>query len=178
MCCWSLETTKLANSKQNMTDYKRLRTLVIKLHNEGKSNKDIKDAMKPFSVSKTFVIDTLTRYKIRMAEDRPHSGHPRTKCTPEVIKRVQEKVRRNPCWRQAKLALEHNMSHASMQKLLKEDLHVCSYHLRRAQVLSDATKKRRTDQAKEILNRMKTGTLINPVWSDEKHFTVQAVFSR
>ncbi len=135
------------------------------------ATRTIRDAMKPLSVSKTFMTDTLRRYKeIVMAADRPHLGHPRTKPTPEVVKRVQEKIRRNPCCRQTKLALKHNMSSASMQKLLKEDLH----HLRRAQVFSDVSKKKRTDWAKEILNQMKTGMLINPVWSD---FAVEAVFN-
>ncbi len=43
--------------------YSSLRYLFIKLHHEGKSNREIEDAMKAFFVSKTFVTDALRRSK-------------------------------------------------------------------------------------------------------------------
>ena len=58
-----------------MVDYRSLRSLVIKLHKDGKTNKEIKNVMRPFSVSKNVVTDALRRFKeVGLAKDWPRFG--------------------------------------------------------------------------------------------------------
>ncbi len=162
-----------------MSDVKALRDQVVRLDAQGKSTRDIKKAMQMFSVGKNFVTDTLRRYReFGTTGDRPRSGRPRTKRTPQVIKRVREKIRRNPRQRQTDLAREHDMARSTMQDLLRKDLNMRSYRLRPAQLLSEATKEKRRLRCKAFLDRLNAGTLPNAIFSDEKLFTVEAKFNR
>ena len=107
---------------------------------------------------------------------------PRIRSTPEkpirkkeLIKKVRERLRRNPSRSARKLAKDTSVSVSTMQRLLKDDLHVYPYKFTKRQLLSNATKKKRLDRAKVLIKRLVVGTRPQVLWTDEKLFTVQAI---
>jgi hypothetical protein len=74
-----------------------------------------------------------------------------------------------------KLAREEGVSDYTVRKIVKENLHMQSYKIRERHLISDATKQKRMERCQKLLNRLKAGTLVSPVFCDEKIFTVEAV---
>ncbi len=149
-----------------------LHSVVISLFTQGKSQSKILKALKPWNVKRLFIYRTVKRYQeTNSIEDRPHSGRPRSKRTPDVIKAIQEKIRQNPRRCQTDLAVQHDMSRQSMGRLIHEDLHMWSYHLRKVHLLSELQKVKRKDKCAKILQCLTAGTLPNLIFSDEKLFT-------
>ena len=95
--------------------------------------------------------------------------------TKELIKKVRERLRRNPSRSARKLAKGTSVSVSTMQRLLKDDLHVYPYKFTKRQLLSNATKKKRLDRAKVLIKRLVVGMWPQVLWTDEKLFTVQAI---
>ena len=92
---------------------------------------------------------------------RIRSDPERTVRTKKLIKKVREKLRRNPARSARQLAKDYSVSMSSMQRILKDDLQSYPYKFTKRHLLSKATKKKRLDRAKVLVN--------------EKLFTVQAV---
>ena len=78
--------------------------------------------------------------------------------TKELIKKVRERLRRNPSRSARKLAKDTSVSVSTMQRLLKDDLHVYPYKFTKRQLLSNATKKKRLHRAKVLIKRLVVGT--------------------
>ncbi len=74
-----------------------------------------------------------------------------------------------------KMALDTGMSAATMRRLVRKDLKMTPYCLKKRQLLSAATRDKRLAQAKVLLREVKSGTAPNIVFSDEKLFTIQQV---
>uniref|UniRef100_A0A6A7FUG0 Uncharacterized protein n=1 Tax=Hirondellea gigas TaxID=1518452 RepID=A0A6A7FUG0_9CRUS len=117
------------------------------------------------------VYNVLKRYKeTGSASDRPRSGRPRTARTPQLIKSVREKLRRNPERNIAQLAREAHVGQATMHQIVTKDLGKHSYKKVRRQLISEATKLKRLQRAKQLLT---AGTRCPIIWTDEKIFTVE-----
>ena len=107
---------------------------------------------------------------------------PKVRSTPEryvrtkkLIKKIREKLRRNPRRSTRKLAKEANVSCSTIQRVLARDLKVKPYKSTKRQLLSDATKKRRFERSKILLNKLVVGMQPQVLWTDEKLFTDQAI---
>ncbi len=74
-----------------------------------------------------------------------------------------------------KMALDTGMSAATMRRLVRKDLKMTPYHLKKRQLLSAATRHKRLARAKVLLREVKSGMAPNIVFSDEKLFTIQQV---
>ena len=61
-----------------------------------------------------------------------------------------------------------------MRRLLKNNLQLKAYKVTKRQLLSAATKKKRLERAKLLLNRLLDDTQLTILWTDEKLFTIQA----
>ena len=84
---------------------------VIALHNCRKTYSQISKLLKPLKISRMFIYRAIKHYKeLGRVEDRARSG--RLKCVrPEAaIKTVQERIRRNPLWKQKILSRKLNIS--------------------------------------------------------------------
>ena len=93
--------------------------------------------------------------------------------TPKLIKKNREKIRRNP--RRSVQKLASSVSYGTMQTVLKNDLNLLPNKIAKAQLLSQATKTKRLQRAKLLLENLRNGTQPPVLWTDEKLFTVQAV---
>ncbi|QQP41505.1 Putative dde superfamily endonuclease, partial [Caligus rogercresseyi] len=75
------------------------------------------------------------------------------------------------------MAKEENMSEGSMINLVKKDLGMTPYKKIRLQLLSEATIEKRRERGRILLNKLKSGTQGPVFYTDEKLFTVQAVYN-
>ena len=88
------------------------------------------------------------------SERKTHKRRSDTVRTDDFVAEVQEKVRDKPETSMAALAAEMGVHRSTISKTIK-DLGMKSYTLRRRQLLTDATKERRLQKAKALLNDLK-----------------------
>eukprot|EP00096_Caligus_rogercresseyi_P014161 TRINITY_DN6689_c0_g1_i1.p1 TRINITY_DN6689_c0_g1~~TRINITY_DN6689_c0_g1_i1.p1 ORF type:complete len:191 (+),score=10.84 TRINITY_DN6689_c0_g1_i1:125-697(+) len=120
----------------------------------------------------------VKRYKeTGKTSDRPRSGRVISVRTQACVKRIREKIRRNPARSLRKMDKEENMSEGSMRNLVKKDLGMTPYKKIRLQLLSEATIEKRRERGRILLNKLKSGTQGPVFYTDEKLFTVQAVYN-
>ena len=71
------------------------------------------------------------------------------------------------------IARETGISHSSIRRIVKTDLHLKSFRWREVQLLSNADKKKRLDACRRLKALMTTDKVARTWFSDEKVFTVQ-----
>ena len=82
--------------------------------------------------------------------DRKRSGRIRSRRTASVIKKVRERIRRNPRQSQNKLARDLKMSQSTAHRIIREDLSLRPYKKRKVYGLTELQKKR-FKRSKELL---------------------------
>lgn len=151
-----------------------IKNRIISLNLQGSSNSEILQALKPLNVNRWMINRTIERYhETGSTKDRPRSGRPRTVCTKDRIKRVREKIRRNPERSARRLAKEENVSATSMRRLLAKDLGLKPYRKRKIHGLSDEQKKKRLERSKLLLKRHGVRKVKKIIFSDEKLFLTE-----
>lgn len=99
------------------------RSAVIALHLGGKAQKSIVSDLKHHKINKTFVSRTIKRYKkTGGVTDKPRSGRPKSVTTKEMVRKVRERIRRNPCQSANKMATDMGASLGSISRILRKDL--------------------------------------------------------
>ncbi|CAD6190005.1 unnamed protein product [Caenorhabditis auriculariae] len=96
------------------------RTAIIDCVKNGMTNSEI---VKNLKVSRVLVFRTAQRYRrLGTSDDMQRRGRPVTVTTPEAVKAVREKIRRNPARSVRKMAKEYEMSRESMRTIVKDKL--------------------------------------------------------
>lgn len=158
---------------------KEHRQSVISLHQAGNSPAEILRSLRGLGISRKFIYRTIQRYNASESiEDRPRSGRPRSVRTPNAIKAVKARIRRNPVRHQTVMAREMAISRRSMSRILRDDLGLKAYRRRTGQFLSTQLKERRLERSKELLARYADDRHKEILFSDEKIFTVEQTFNR
>lgn len=150
----------------------RQRTAVLHLWEKGTSKRGIAKALD----IKRYIVQRI----IKSHEDdggRKPRGRPRTARTAAVTNEVRRKLRRNPERNIRKLSRDHNISPASMHRLVRKDLKLKSLKKSTAPMLTDTTKKRRLERAQQLYRLMESHG-DNVVFSDEKLFSISQAFNR
>ena len=117
-----------------------MNSAIEKLYQDGKTAPEIFKILKG-CVSRSGVFKTIKRLK------ETGSAQPRVRSTPKkpirtekLIKKIREKLRRNPARSATKLAREAHVSPSTMRRVLRDDLKVKPFKITKRQLLSDATK--------------------------------------
>src|SRR5258705_8900458 len=77
------------------------RAAVIALHLAGNAPTEILKSLKKIRITRMFIYCTIKRFtETGTVQDRPRCGRPCTVRTPEAIKAVQARIRRNPLRKQ------------------------------------------------------------------------------
>ena len=94
--------------------------------------------------------------------------------TPELIKAVRDRIRRNPVRSMREMARSFNVSEKTMRTVVKKDLKAKSRARVKRQLLTAKTKAARLERCKVLLSRLKKGAPLI-MFTDEKVFTVDKV---
>lgn len=148
-----------------------IRVSIIKKHLAGKKNSKIRDELSDQNVNMRLVQRTIKRYReFGVINDRKRTGRPRSIRTPEVIKAVRERIRRNPARSGRKLGKDFKVGKTTMKIILKQDLGLKAYKKTKIHGLTDAQKVKRYERSKLLLDWHAGDEII---FSDEKLFLLQ-----
>ena len=154
------------------------RDFIIDKFLKGETPSEILDAGKCLGLNRMLIWRTLDRFKkTGTTEDRPGRGRKRHHRKLDAIKKIREKIRRNPKRSIRKMAREHSMSYATMWRLVRNDLKMKPFKMKANQLLSAATKTKRLKRSRLLLRQLRNGRLQNIVFSDEKLFSIEANFN-
>lgn len=155
------------------------RIAVIALFKCGKSRSEIFEVLKPLKISRMFVYRAIKRYEeLGGVQDKARSGRPRTVRTPNVVKAVRERIRRNPLRKQQILARELTVSTRTMSRIVKDDLHMRAYRRSTGHLLTPALREIRLTRAKRLLQWHARNGHENILFTDEKIFTIEESYNR
>ncbi|EFO97706.1 hypothetical protein CRE_15946 [Caenorhabditis remanei] len=151
------------------------RSSILKLFKAGVAPVDI---IKRLGVPSRTVYDSISRFKkLGTFLDRRGRGRKATVVTPDRIKAVKERIRRNAHRSIRKMAEGMKISRRLLGRIVKDKLKLTCYRVRKAVILSEATTKKRLERSKKLLQRTRNGDHLITVFSDEQLFTVQAKFN-
>lgn len=144
---------------------------MMKMYNEGLSAANI---AKRLAISRSTVYSNLNRLKqTGTMDDRPRSGRPETASSSEVVKRIREKICRQPRRSMRELARVEGISEGSIRRIVKIKLGMRAYKIRKAQLLRDSTKAERLRKCKTLLKRFDAARHRNILFTDESVFTIE-----
>jgi transposase len=138
-----------------------VRKAIITHFQEGMSYRDIVHHLRAFDVTKNHVEYTIKKFKEsnnvdESILDKPRSGRPRSKRSPQIIRSVGAKIERNPNKPIRKMAREAGMDPMVMWRIVRDDLKYKSYKLRRRTYLTDKTMEKRLLRGRAILRILKS----------------------
>lgn len=158
---------------------KENRIAIIALYKVGKTPSFIFDTLNPLGISRMFVYRTIERYdETQGVEDRPRSGRPRSVRTPNAIKAVAARIRRNPLRKQKIMSREMEISTRSMSRLIKSDLKMGAFRRSTGQYLTPSLKKSRRLRSKCLMQRYAQDKHRKILFTDEKLFNIEEKFNR
>ncbi|CAF3422602.1 unnamed protein product [Rotaria socialis] len=135
--------------------------------------------VKQLGITRNGVYRTISRLRdTGSMQDRPRTGRPRTCIAKERIKRIREKIRRNPERFARKLAMEEDIDNRSMRRILQIDLGLKPYQKRKLDGLSTKQTVARLKRCKALLAQHGSDDIRKIVFSDEKLFVVQQKYKR
>ncbi|VDL81563.1 unnamed protein product [Nippostrongylus brasiliensis] len=105
-----------------MSGVKGLRTAMTKMHKEGVLGADIARTPRISKFTVYYNLDRLERTETM--EDRPRSGGPRTSTAPVVVKRIRDKVCRNPRRSMRELSRTEGDFECSIRRTVKYNIRV------------------------------------------------------
>lgn len=162
-----------------MAANKNTRITIIELLKCGKKPSEICRILKPNNIARSVVYYNIKKFReTGGTDDRKRCGRPRTVRTKKMIKVIAERIRRNPCRSQKKLALQVGMSTRSMSRLLKNDLHMRAYKRHTAHYLNQRLKKIRLERCKRLLRKHANDRGKNILFTDEKIFTIEESYNQ
>lgn len=130
-------------------------------------------------INRQQVYRALTIYKETGGYSKRYGGgRSRTIRTAANIRKVRDKVARNPQRSLRKMAKEANMSATSMRRIAKEDLNLTSRSKVVCQSLTTIQREKRVTRSKSILNWMKSNGGRAIVFTDEKNWSVDPYSNR
>lgn len=121
---------------------KENRIAVIALHKVGMQPSDIFKTLHTLGISRMFVYRAIERFNDTSGvSDRERSGRPRTTRTPQAVKAVRERIRRNPLRKQKILSREMKIPQRTISRIIKSDLGLGAYRRSTGHLLTDSLKK-------------------------------------
>ena len=152
------------------------RASIVDLHNSGYAKGVI---ARMLQVHPRTVRRAILRYEeTDNTADRPRSGRPRTAVTPRNVNVVRKRIQRNPRKSLRQMARDLHISDKSVRDIVHDRLNCHSYRLQKSYALAEETKETRVRRCRELLRRAADNRHLSFVFSDEKLFTVDAVYNR
>jgi AraC-like DNA-binding protein len=152
------------------------RGAIISLYEAGKRQCEI---VRLLGISRQLVSSAIKRYdELGHLGDRPGRGRKRTVRTPRLRHIVKQRLTRNPQAKVRKMARDLGVSHSTLQRVVKNELKLTAYKLRKAQRLDDKDKKIRLERCRLLKARSAGEAWKNIVFTDENFFTIEQSHNR
>lgn len=150
------------------------RAVVLELYNAGKPATEIFSMLRHSGYCRRTIYDTIRRYHgVPSTADKQRSGRPRTVRTPALMKKLRQRIHRNPQRSQRKLAREMAVSRSSIQRSLVDDLGLFPFRKRRVHGLPERNRLQRKERCGQLLLRHGPGDSQKICFSDEKLFQLE-----
>ena len=140
--------------------------------------------MKPNEVANIMNMHRSTVFRIKSRFNdtgtvarKEGSGKTRSKRTPQLVRAVQSRIRRNPVRSMRMMGKELNVNEKTIRNVVKYDLGARSLARTPRSLLTQQQTASRLERCKRILSFLKSGTHIL-LFSDEKIFTVDRASNR
>jgi hypothetical protein len=115
--------------------------VVFALHNCGKTYSQISELLKPLKISQMFIYRAIKHYEeLSRVEDRAQSRHLRSLRAQDNIKTMQERIHRNPLWKQEIMFRELKILTQSTSRLIRDDQHMRVLRRSKGHILTPALK--------------------------------------
>jgi transposase len=154
---------------------KTFRPAIIRMHERGVG---IREISRLLGVPVTTVFDDIRRNEETGSnEDRPGRGQKKTARSQRNVQRARGMIQRNPKTKAnstRKLAKKLGVSPKSAHRILREDLGLKPYKMKKRQKLTAAMKLKRLLRAQALCQRFSQGHRML-IFSDEKLFDIQQV---
>ena len=147
------------------------RHVIVQLSQEGKTVKEIASIVK---MRATSVRRICQRFKERgHVKAIPKSERPRSVNTSELRKKIKKKVQRKSHRSMRHMAKEYGISEGTMRNIVKNDLKLFPYRIRKAHLLNASMMQTRLERARSLLAWAAKSSFARVIFSDEKIFTVE-----
>ncbi|XP_065668110.1 uncharacterized protein LOC136088341 [Hydra vulgaris] len=154
------------------------RLLIQRRYEEGLTGAEIFKLAKVHGINERCVYRTIQRLReTGGVEDLEKSVRPRSVRTPDRIKRIREKIRRNPERSARKLPQVKGVLRESMRELLKLDLGLKPYRKHKVHGLTANQKLARLQRCITLLREYDHCAVQNIIFSDEKLFVMEQSFN-
>lgn len=152
-----------------------IKSLIIQKHLAGKKNRTIFRELRECVNNMRIIQRTIkAHYESQPLKNIKKPAPRRTVRTPELIRKVKERLRRKPSQSARKLARNLQVSETSLRRVIREDLGMRAYHKTKIHGLTTAQKIKRYKRSGELL-AWRDGDDI--VFSDEKLFVLEQPFN-
>ncbi|VDL74616.1 unnamed protein product [Nippostrongylus brasiliensis] len=148
------------------------RASIIKLHMVGVTASKI---AKRLNASRFTAQKAIKRYKeLGTLSDRPRSGCPKTAITPNVVKKVRDKISRNATKSMRKMTKALEVSERSVRRICHNKPKGKCYKKQKCHALTPSMRAARIERCDQLLRRFDKARCLEIVFSDEKLFTIEA----
>ena len=120
-----------------------LRKTVMRMTDDGLSSRQIAQQLRNVVTKSTVQRWQISYRKTNKIDLEKPPGRPKDVRTKNVIRKVKERLKRKPRQSARKLAKRLDISERSMNRIIKDDLHLHAYHVTIEPKLSDLHKKQR-----------------------------------
>ena len=104
------------------------RVAVVPIYRCGKKPNEIFNLLKQLNIRIRFFYRAIKRFcEHSTIGARARLGRQRSSRTPEVIKAMRERIRRNPLRKQKMMSRQLNVSTGTMSQIIRDDLHMKAY---------------------------------------------------
>uniref|UniRef100_A0A8R1HNY4 CRAL-TRIO domain-containing protein n=1 Tax=Caenorhabditis japonica TaxID=281687 RepID=A0A8R1HNY4_CAEJA len=112
------------------------------------------------------------------ASEVKKSGRPRSVNTRNTRAIIKKRIIRNDGLSLNRMASQLGIARSTVQSIVKNDLKLKSYKLRRGQYLSDKSKAMRLEKCRKLLQHFQVRRVSDVIWTDEKIFTIEPLPNR
>ncbi|CAD5223247.1 unnamed protein product [Bursaphelenchus okinawaensis] len=147
-----------------------MRAAVIKFHNEGNSNSKI---AKLLNIPRMTVYRAVKRFEeLGHDRDRPKSGRPPSVNTVANRQMIKKRFMRNPRTPVRKMARETGIKETTLRRIVRKNLKMKPYKLKKVQKLTEENKALRFTRCKLLHQRAAGQKCERILFTDEKIFTL------
>ena len=155
-----------------------LRKTVMRMTDDGLSSRQIAQQLRNVVTKSTVQRWQALYRKMNKIDLEKPPGRPKDVRTKNVIRKVKERLKRKPRQSARKLAKRLDISERSMNRIIKDDLHLHAYHVTIEPKLSDLHKKQRLSFAYWVRKNLRIEDHRKILFSDEKYFSMDGIYNR